>query len=298
MDKDSKEKVIMEPVIFKYVKDTCIITLNRPKASNAFDTEVTYTLSNQLHLWKKQKKFPKQIILKSRHPVIFSAGGDLIKSMVLKKLGAYPEESAYTLKRQFEMDFQFYELRKLGVKVYSLLNGVVMGQGVGWVINNDYRISCENTMLAMPEVRIGMFADNGVAHAFSRLKGEVGRHMAVLGFRLKESQVFFSGISNCFVASELFDQLEAEIIKFGEESPLLKDGMKYKAQELEEALNWIGYFTICQEMMKRTRQGVRGIVQVHHDLLAELKSKQKPIYFPGLNEFSGIIKSSVLKGTY
>jgi enoyl-CoA hydratase/carnithine racemase len=285
-----------EVVKFKTIKKTCIITLNRPKSSNSFDMEVTKTISNKLETWKENNSFPEQIILKSEHPVIFSAGGDIIKLLTAKKVGASPEELAYSLKKQFELDNKFYDLKKKNIKTFSLLNGIVMGQGVGWTITNDYRIASENTMLAMPEARIGMFADNGVAYYFARLKSEVGRHMAVFGHRLRESQVFFSGIANCFVPSESFADLEKEIIDYGEQSKILQKGLAYKAEEIEELAAWVGYVSICEAIMDKVRGDVRGLTDVLHNLNSQLELNKNPLCYDGVDKYVGIISDKLQKG--
>jgi enoyl-CoA hydratase/carnithine racemase len=215
---------------------------------------------------------------------------------MLSKAGGTHDETSYPLKRQFELDHKLSELKKLGVKIFSLWNGVVMGQGVGFSITSDYRIACENTLLAMPEVRIGTFADVGVSYYFARLEYEIGRHMATLGYRLRDSRVFFSGIANCFVPFESFAELEKEIIEMGSDSPILKQGMNYKAEELEEGLEWIGYACICQELMTQSRNDIRSLKDIHHKLLTKLEKSQKPIIKNGLDSFLGIFSSEVLKG--
>ena len=295
---DSKINLIEKAVIFKNIKDICIITLNRPKASNSFDLEIIYSILDKFQFWKEQKCFPKQVILKSDHPVVFSAGGDIIKTLLITKSGGSVDEICYPMKRQFELDFKISQLKKAGVKTFALLNGVVMGQGVGFIIPTDFRIACENTMLAMPESRIGMFADIGVSYYFSRLKYEVGRHMAILGYRLRESRVFFSKIANCFVQSEKFSELEQEIIEMGEQSPLLKQGMNYQVEDVEEGLEWVGYACICQEIMKKTRKNVRGLVDVHQQLLHHLEETQQPILSIDFKEFNHIFKPEILKSEF
>jgi enoyl-CoA hydratase/carnithine racemase len=258
--------------------------------------EVISKITNQLIEWKETKTFPSQIILKSENPTIFSAGGDVVKNLVLSKLGGTPEEISYPLKRQFELDHKISELKKVGVKVFSLWNGVVMGQGVGYSITSDYRVACENTLLAMPEVRIGTFADVGVTYYFSRLDFQVGRHMAVLGYRLRDSRVFFSGLANCFVKSEHFADLEEEIINFGPESPILQKGMKYQEEDVEEGLEWVGYAGICQEVMTRTTHSVRGLVDVHHHLIHQLQNTNKPFIPGGFDAFQKIFTPQTFKG--
>ena len=62
----------------------------------------------------------------------------------------------------------------------SLIDGMVMGGGVGITGFNTHRVAGENYSWAMPETMIGLFPDVGAAHALSRL-GPVGQYLALTG---------------------------------------------------------------------------------------------------------------------
>ena len=56
----------------------------------------------------------------------------------------------------------------------ALMDGIVMGGGVGISINAPIKIVTERSIFAMPEGRIGLFTDVGGGHFLSRLKNNLG----------------------------------------------------------------------------------------------------------------------------
>ena len=69
-------------IIFEEINETGIIKLNRPKALNALNFDMSEKFSHQLNEWKKNDKI-KQVLLigEGKH---FCAGGD-VKSLSLAK---------------------------------------------------------------------------------------------------------------------------------------------------------------------------------------------------------------------
>lgn len=51
----------------------------------------------------------------------------------------------------------------------ALLDGIVMGGGVGISVNAKVRICTESTLWAMPEAKIGLFTDVGAGYFLTRI---------------------------------------------------------------------------------------------------------------------------------
>ena len=62
--------------------------------------------------------------------------------------------------------------------VTSFLRGIAMGGGLGIGAHVDRRIVYADTVMAMPETKIGFFPDAGIMYQLSRA-GAVGRHVAL-----------------------------------------------------------------------------------------------------------------------
>lgn len=61
------------------------------------------------------------------------------------------------------------------------LMGMSVGGGVGLAINAQFRIATENTVLAMPETKIGYSPDVGASYFLSRVDGQIGTYLALTG---------------------------------------------------------------------------------------------------------------------
>lgn len=66
----------------------------------------------------------------------------------------------------------------------AIINGITMGFGAGLSILGAYRVATENTVFAMPETAIGLFANSGAGYFLPRLPGKLGMYLGLTGNRL------------------------------------------------------------------------------------------------------------------
>jgi enoyl-CoA hydratase len=136
----------------------------------------------------------------------FSAGGDIRALYDLITAGRQQEALSF-----FREEYTLNAAIKRYPKPYvSLIDGIVMGGGVGISIHGSHRVAGERYAFAMPEVSIGFFPDVGGTYALPRLAGEVGTYLALTGERLKAADAVLSGAATHHVKSHRFgDLLEA-----------------------------------------------------------------------------------------
>ena len=158
----------------------------------------------------------------------FCAGGD-VKSVFLSGMGQNgrnldiqakkASKHGYGDRSLITGDF-FFEGNNLIHKVavqpqhtpqISLWDGVVMGGGVGITVHGKYRVATENTVLAMPETKIGYYPDVGSTYFLPRLQGGLGVFIGLTGSRLKPDDLMYAGIATHFVKSEQLDDMVKEI---------------------------------------------------------------------------------------
>ncbi len=89
----------------------------------------------------------------------------------------------------------------------ALLDGIVMGGGVGLSAHGSHRAVAEKTVFAMPETGIGLFPDVGGTWFLPRLPGEVGTWLALTGARLGQADVVWAGIGTHAVSASSFDRI-------------------------------------------------------------------------------------------
>ena len=72
--------------------------------------------------------------------------------------------------------------------VVALIDGIVMGGGVGVSINASHRVAGERFAFAMPEVGIGLFPDVGGTYFLPRLAHHAGVYFALTGLRARRER--------------------------------------------------------------------------------------------------------------
>lgn len=81
-------------------------------------------------------------------------------------------------REEFVLDYRLATLKPVLV---SILNGVVMGGGVGISIHSPFKIATEKSIFAMPEAKLGFFTDVGGGYFLSRLRSNLGLYLGLTG---------------------------------------------------------------------------------------------------------------------
>ncbi len=89
----------------------------------------------------------------------------------------------------------------------ALINGIVMGGGVGVSVHGSHRVASETTTFAMPETGIGLFPDVGGSYFLPRMQGAIGMYLALTGARLKTVDTLYAGVATHFVPAKEWEAL-------------------------------------------------------------------------------------------
>ena len=95
--------------------------------------------------------------------------------------------------------------------VVAVMDGVVMGGGVGLSAHASHRIVTERSAVAMPEVGIGFFPDVGVSFLLARSPGYVGTHLVLTGDRLGAADAIYCGLADIHIAAASLAQLASAL---------------------------------------------------------------------------------------
>src|ERR1043165_672908 len=166
-----------------------IVTLNRPQALNAVTHDMVRALARQLAVWAQDDAVTR-VIIRAAGERAFSAGGDIRALYELGRAGR--QEEMLTFWRD---EYPLNALIKRYPKPYvALIDGIVMGGGVGVSVHGSHRVAGDRFAFAMPEVGIGFFPDVGATWFLPRLPGELGAWCALTGDRLKTADAVTAGI--------------------------------------------------------------------------------------------------------
>jgi enoyl-CoA hydratase len=179
-----------------------IVTLSRPKALNAVTHGMVRALATKLGEWARDPAVTR-VIITAAGDRAFSAGGDIRALHDLGRGGRHGEALQF-----WRDEYMLNTLIKRYPKPYvALIDGIVMGGGVGISIHGSHRVVGDRFQFAMPEVGIGFFPDVGATWFLPRLPGEVGTYVALTGERLRNADAVPLGIATHYVASPRFPEL-------------------------------------------------------------------------------------------
>jgi enoyl-CoA hydratase/carnithine racemase len=179
-----------------------IVTLNRPAALNAVTRRMVGTLREALERWRHDGAVSR-VILTAAGGRAFSAGGDL-RHIYAAGRADRQEESIAFWREEYFLNAMIKHYPKPYV---ALIDGIVMGGGVGVSVHGSHRIAGDRFAFAMPEVGIGFFPDVGATWFLPRLPGEIGTYCALTGERLKAADAVATGIATHRVESVRFAEL-------------------------------------------------------------------------------------------
>ncbi|HEV2531529.1 enoyl-CoA hydratase/isomerase family protein [Phenylobacterium sp.] len=183
------------------------ITLNRPQALHALTTNMCREMIAALSAWRDDPAV-ELVLLDHTGERGFCAGGD-IRSLAesARGDGLANHEFFFT---EYRLDHLLFHYPKPKV---AIMDGVVMGGGVGIARPCRFRVGTERTTFAMPETGIGLFPDVGGSWYLSRMPDHIGTWLALTGARLKAADCELVGMITDYVESADLPELKDRIIK-------------------------------------------------------------------------------------
>ncbi|PWE37866.1 crotonase [Pseudomonas prosekii] len=209
------------------------LTLNRPAGLNAITLDMVRRLQRQLDAWAEDPQV-NAVVLRGAGEKAFCAGGDIRSLYDSYKNGDTLHEDFFV--EEYALDLTLHHYRK---PVLALMDGFVLGGGMGLVQGADLRVVTERSRLAMPEVAIGYFPDVGGSYFLSRIPGELGIYLGVSGVQIRAADALYCGLADWYLESARLGQLD-ELLDHLEwhETPLkdLQGALaKIAAQQLPDA---------------------------------------------------------------
>jgi enoyl-CoA hydratase len=178
------------------------VLLNRPKALNALNLGMVRELAKALDAWERDPAITR-IVVTGAGEKAFCAGGDIRSLHDLGKAGLHQEMLAFW-REEYILNARIQRYPKPYV---ALVDGIVMGGGVGISLHGSHRVAGERWLFAMPEVGIGFFPDVGASYALPRLPGASGVYLALTGDRIGQADALALGLASHAVPSASMAEL-------------------------------------------------------------------------------------------
>ncbi|MGV0738317.1 enoyl-CoA hydratase/isomerase family protein [Mycobacterium syngnathidarum] len=222
-----------EDVLVSVRNGVGILTLNRPKAINSLNDAMVAGISEALHAWEHDASV-HTVLLTSSGERGLCAGGDVVALYHSAREGG---DAA----RKFWYD-EYLLNAYIGSypKPYvALMDGIVMGGGVGVASHGSVRIATDTTKMAMPEVGIGFIPDVGGTYLLSRAPGRLGLHAALTGAPFSGADAIAMGFADHFVPHDKLAELTESVVTDGVEKALATYAIDPPASPLLEQRDWI-----------------------------------------------------------
>ncbi|OBG06681.1 enoyl-CoA hydratase/isomerase family protein [Mycobacterium intracellulare] len=210
-----------------------LITLNRPKAINSLNQRMVDDLTAILTGWAGDEAV-RAVVLSGAGERGLCAGGDVVSIYhSARKDGA---EARRFWRDEYLLNAQIADFAKPYVAV---MDGIVMGGGVGVSAHANTRVVTDTSKIAMPEVGIGFIPDVGGVYLLSRAPGGLGLHAALTGAPFSGADAIAMGFADHYVPHADIEAFRRAIVGDGVENALAKYTVEPPPSELAAQRDWI-----------------------------------------------------------
>ena len=187
------------------------ITLTRPQALNALTHPMVQAIAAALRDWADDPSIAL-VLIDAEGPRAFSAGGDVADVYRSGRRGDFDEGRRFWAD-EYRMNARIAAFPKPYV---ALMQGFVMGGGVGVSAHGSHRIVGETTQAAMPECMIGLIPDVGATSLLARAPGRLGEYLGVTGHRMSPADAIHAGFADSYVPEPRWPDLTAALTATGD----------------------------------------------------------------------------------
>ena len=194
-----------EPVLLHTEGHSLRITLNRPRALNALTHTMVRLIDDALTEAEQDEKITAVVVTGAGERGL-CAGGDIRSIYQDARRGGHASVDFW--RDEYRLNARIARFPKPYV---ALMDGIVMGGGVGVSAHGDVRIVTERSRVAMPETGIGFVPDVGGTRLLATAPGELGTHLALTGQDIGAADALLCGLADHFVPSRRMPELTTAI---------------------------------------------------------------------------------------
>lgn len=213
----SRAEVLQDEVLADVRNHIGHLTLNRPAGLNAITLDMVRSLTAQLQAWADDPQV-YAVVLRGAGEKAFCAGGDIRSLYDSFKNGDSLHADFFV--EEYALDLAIHHYRK---PVLALMDGFVLGGGMGLVQGADLRVVTERSRLAMPETAIGYFPDVGGSYFLPRIPGELGIYLGVTGVQIRAADALYCGLADWYLESTRLTDLDQKLDRLQWQDSPLKD---------------------------------------------------------------------------
>ena len=216
------------------------VTLNRPASLNALSWDMILGLRDRLDAWEHDGAV-RSIMLRGAGERAFCAGGDI--RMFHEDFRAHGVASHDFFTVEYALDFRIHTYPK---PIVAVMDGIVMGGGMGLAQGAARRIVGDRTRMAMPETAIGLFPDVGGSYFLSRTPGAIGEYLGLAGPTITAADALYAGLADEYAGTQPLPASGLEAVREAIER-------HFNAPAVEAIVESLAHETQHREWADRTR---------------------------------------------
>ena len=255
-----------QELLFEARNHVGFLTLNRPDALNALSDGMVHLMHARLREWAADPAI-FAVVVKGAGDKAFCAGGDVraIYESFTSSASLHHEFFA----TEYQLDHYIHCYPKPCI---ALMDGIVMGGGMGIAQGAGLRVVTDRTRMAMPEVGIGLFPDVGGSYFLSRLSGGLGAYLALTGVSIRAPDALYAGLADAYLPHEAVETFEHAL-------GALRWSQNHLA-EIDQVLRPLGTATLPEP----TLAAVRPAIDLHFSrpdiraVIESLQAESRPQY--------------------
>lgn len=186
-----------------------IITLDRPKALNALSHEMALDMERILEDWRDDDTV-QLVIVRGAGDRGLCAGGDVAALREDALAGGHAGADFW--RDEYRLNLLISQYPKPYV---AIMNGIVLGGGVGISAHGSHRVVTPSTRLGMPETGIGFCPDVGGSWLLGHAPDHLGLHYGLTGIHEGGAQAIEAGLADYLVKDEDIEALIADLCETG-----------------------------------------------------------------------------------
>ncbi|MFF7201576.1 enoyl-CoA hydratase/isomerase family protein [Streptomyces sp. NPDC008141] len=261
-----------DSVLYEVSDGLATITINRPEAMNAMNTEAKVALRDSAEAAAADPAV--RAVLLTATGRAFCVGQDLKEhiSLLAEDKASGSGHTMNTVREHYNPVVR--ALTGMPKPVVAGINGVAAGAGLGFALAADYRVVADTASFTTSFAGVALTADSGVSWTLPRLIGQSRAADLLLFPRSFSAQEAYElGIANKLVPA---DQLAAEAAAVAR---ALADGPTLAYAALKESLAYGAGHTLDETLEKEDElQTLAGASEDHTIAVQAFVAKEKPKY--------------------
>ena len=246
------------------------LTLNRPKAINSLTQTMVTTMDATLAAWANDDAVTSVVVAGAGDRGL-CAGGDVVA--IYHSVQADGAEARRFWFDEYRLNARIGRFPKPYI---ALMDGIVMGGGLGIGMHGSVRVVTDTSKIAMPEVGIGLIPDVGGTMLLSRAPGLLGLHAALTGAPFAAADAIVLGLADHYIPRAALAAFTASVTADGVAAAIADHAQEPPASNLAAQQDWIDHCYAGETIMDIVA-ALRGHDQGPAHDAADLIATRSPI---------------------